>query len=309
MSFREKAYAKINLHLEILNKRDDGYHNIFGLFASISYFDLLKLEKIDVSKKKGDSRVEIEIRGGEFSQDIEKLPPSENLVTKAALQFLKKQGLSGRLGFSLEKNIPAGGGLGGGSSDAAAALRLLNRKIPGLKKAELGEIAAVIGSDVPYCLQGGIALCQGRGELIEQVQGGLNYFVVAANCGIHIDTGWAFKQLGRDINTGIEQSELNKKKNLMKKAAAEGSFGIIKDYLKNDFQEKVFEFHREVANIYENLMRMNAEYVTMTGSGSTVLGLFAERVAAEKAAEYLDKRIKFAIVSEILSDRAFRMDS
>jgi 4-diphosphocytidyl-2-C-methyl-D-erythritol kinase len=305
LSFREKAYAKINLHLEILNKRDDGYHNIFGLFASINFFDLLKLEQIDVSKKSGDSRIQVKLSGGAFSQDIENLPQSENLVVKAAGMFLEKQGLSGSLEFSLEKNIPAGGGLGGGSSDAAAALRLLNRRFPGLKNSDLEEIAGKLGSDIPYCLEGGIAICEERGELMEHVPGSLDYYIVAANCGIHIDTGWAYSELDRDVYKDIEQRELDIKKGLIRKAAAEGKIAIIKDYLKNDFQEKVFEIHRDVAKIYENLIRMDAEYATMTGSGSTVLGLFSERDAAEKAAEYLDRSVKFTVVSEIISDRAF----
>ncbi len=308
MNFREKAYAKINLHLEVLEKRDDGYHNIFGLFANIDFFDLLKLEQIEVSKGNGDSRVEVMLSGGAFSRDIENLPPSENLVAKAAKMFLEKQGLSGRLKFSLEKNIPTGGGLGGGSSDAAAALRILNRKIPGLETSDLEEIAGELGSDVPYCLQGGLAICEERGELIEQVPGRLDYYIVAANCGIHIDTGWAYRQLERENKRIIHQEEHERKKELIRKAATEGKIAIIKDHLKNDFQEKVFEFHRDVAIIYENMIRMKAEYATMTGSGSTVLGLFNDRATAEKAAEFLKKRVPFTIVSKIMSERAFSLD-
>jgi 4-diphosphocytidyl-2-C-methyl-D-erythritol kinase len=308
LSYKEKAYAKINLHLEVLNKRDDGFHNIFGLFASIDFFDLLKLEQVDVSKNKGESLIQLNISGGAFSQDIENLPPSENLVTKAALMFLEKQGLSGRLVFSLEKNIPAGGGLGGGSSDAAAALRLLNGKLPGLKKTDLEEIAAELGSDIPYCLQGGIAICEGRGDLMEFLPGSLEYYIVTANCGIHIDTGWAYSQLERDVNGIAEQRELGINRELVRKSIADGEIAIIKDYLQNDFQEKVFEFHRDVAIIYENMIKMNAEYATMTGSGSTVLGLFRDRGEAEKAAEFLNKSVKFTFVSKIINDRFLTLD-
>lgn len=309
MNFREKAYAKINLHLEVLNKRDDGYHNIFGLFASINFFDLLKLERIDISEKSGNSQVDVNLSGGAFSQDIENLPQSENLISKAAGLFLEKQGLTGILEFSLEKNIPAGGGLGGGSSDAAAALRLLHRNIPGLKNSDIEKIAVKLGSDVPYCLEGGITLCEKRGDVMEHLPGKLDYYVVAANCGIHVNTGWAYSELKRDYEGIIDQRELNLKKKHIRKAVAGGKIAIIKNYLKNDFQEKVFEFHRDAAIVYENMSRMNAEYTTMTGSGSTILGFFSDRVAAEKAAELLDRSVKFTIVSEIMRERVFSLDS
>ena len=131
----KKTYAKINLHLEILNRREDLHHNIFGVFALINFFDILKLEKFDIiDSDKNNIKVEIKNSGGIYSNLSKKIPNSENLITKATKLILNKSKKSGNIKFSLTKNIPAGAGLGGGSSNAAMALELVNEHITNLNK-------------------------------------------------------------------------------------------------------------------------------------------------------------------------------
>ena len=167
-----KAYAKINLHLEILNKREDGYHNILSIMAKTELFDLLKLEKINLYDKKAiETKVSIKNSGGIFKDEIDKIPENDNLITKAVLSYLDKINKSAEIEFSITKNIPTGAGLGGGSSDAASALKILNKNIMGLNDEELFDIGKKIGADVPYCLVNTPAICEGIGERTKTKRG------------------------------------------------------------------------------------------------------------------------------------------
>jgi 4-diphosphocytidyl-2-C-methyl-D-erythritol kinase len=152
----EFAYAKINLTLDVVSKRSDGFHDIESVMHSLSLCDELIFTVCESDK----TEISLEIKGNDS------LPTDKNnLVCRAALLYLDKIGESARIGVTLIKKIPSAAGLAGGSSDAAATLRAMNRLYDGrLSEDELLTLAASIGSDVPYCLVGGTALCEGRGE-------------------------------------------------------------------------------------------------------------------------------------------------
>ncbi len=161
-----RAHAKVNLHLEVLNRRDDGYHNIFSLMASVALHDLLKLEESSARELSGgiDIAVAVKNNGGIHGSVIDSIPAHENLIARAATLYYERAGMNGKAVFSIEKNIPAGAGLGGGSSDAAAALKLLNGRLGKFRDDELAEMGSKIGADIPYCLHGGFAIGRGIGE-------------------------------------------------------------------------------------------------------------------------------------------------
>lgn len=121
-----KSYAKINLHLEVLNRRSDNYHNLFSLMAELELYDLLKLEEYTLFQKPGEVIIEIINDGGESSSVLKEIPVEKNLITIAVKKYMNDVGMGGHFVFSLKKNIPAGAGLGGGSSNAASALKIVS---------------------------------------------------------------------------------------------------------------------------------------------------------------------------------------
>lgn len=283
-----KAYAKINLHLEVLNKRTDGYHNIFSLMASTEVSDLLKLEdlRIDDDSCRKPS-IEIVSSGGLFPEIIDSLPVENNLITKAVAAYFNHTGLSGRVSLSVEKNIPSGAGMGGGSSDAAAALKLINSQLKRLEAPVLMEIGAKLGADVPYCLTGGFCLCEETGSKISPLEGALPYFVLLVNCGIHVDTAWAYRSLNRSPETPASRDDIEFKKGLIREGLQKGDISPFRQVIKNDFEGPVFREHPFLKHLREEIYSFKADISFMTGSGSTMVGLFRDRDWAEKARDHL----------------------
>jgi len=300
LTYKARAYAKVNLHLEVLNKRSDSYHNIFSLNASLDLFDRLTFKRLNISNNKlKDIVIDIRPDGGEYADIIQSIATEDNLITKAVKTYLNRIGKSGEFLIHIEKNIPAGAGLGGGSSDAAAALRLLNnffiKSNEGLLETELLWLGASLGADIPYCLSGGFAICEGIGDIVNKVDGKLNYWILAANCGIIVNTGKAYNALKRDSKIIIGETELEKKKKLFKEGIKKGNIENFKDILKNDFEEPVFSEHNILKNLKNEIGEFKPEYVTMTGSGSTIIGIFKDKRNIEKALERLSKKAKVII--------------
>ncbi|MDR3237984.1 MAG: 4-(cytidine 5'-diphospho)-2-C-methyl-D-erythritol kinase [Spirochaetia bacterium] len=297
MPLEEKAYAKINLHLEVLNKRNDGFHNIFSLMAQVDLFDILKLESAGIDST-GASAVSVGIlnAGGRCSEIIRGIPAEENLITKAAVTFCKEAGISGNFVFSLEKNIPSGAGLAGGSSDAAAALRILNAKT-GLPKERLMKTASAVGADVPFLIDGGYAICEGKGDIIEKLTGRLGYTIVLANNSIHVDTGKAYRLLERSndfVKTGAKNETV---KEVIRKFVRAGKIDNAQDLLVNDFEPVVFKQHPVLADIKKRMLDMGADFALMSGSGSTIIGLFGDRERAAEASAGLRRDIEYVVTA------------
>lgn len=286
----EYAYSKINLHLEVLKKRDDGYHDIFSIMANTSLCDLLKLDKLTVDCSKPFDFKFVQVTGV-YADFFKSIPVPNNLITKAARLYCQKAEVSVQIELSLEKNIPAGGGLGGGSADAAAMLRLLNQELKFFSEEQLLEIAAQIGADVPFCIKGGLSLCEGVGEQLTSVDVKLPFYVLIANNGVHINTKEAYAGVcevikGRDYS----KEEILSKKTKFSEILTEGVLDDFNSFFYNDFEDSVFKKHNSVFKLKELVKQLGAEFVLMTGSGSTIIGLFNNKILADKAVDSLSNK-------------------
>ncbi len=292
-----QVYAKVNLFLRVLDRRSNGYHNILSLMAHINLADLLKLEYAEVNTDPRDLRVEIQSAGGTFADILESLEEKDNLITRAIEEAAFMSGCGGRFRFLLEKNIPAGAGLGGGSGDAAAALKLLG-PVMGLDETALHEIAAKIGADVH--LKQGFSLCEGIGEVIEPLEEGLQCSLLVVNDGIHVDTGKAYRMLKRDETHSLSDSETQYLKENLRNIIKKGDLSELQHIAVNDFESVVFKEYSDIALTKEKVAESGAEFAMMTGSGSTVIGLFNSRNKAEEAAEKLKKSIKHVFLTDFV---------
>jgi 4-diphosphocytidyl-2-C-methyl-D-erythritol kinase len=247
--------CKINLGLNILQKREDGFHDLETVFYPLPLKDMLEI-------------ISASAAGEELSYADSGLPvggAKENNLCCKAYQLLKKDfPLLPRIKLHLHKGIPTGAGLGGGSADAAFTLQLLNDLFQlNISTAQLLRYAVVLGSDSPFFIINKPCLAKGRGELLEEIALNLSvYSIILINPGVHINTAWAFSQVSpalpeKNISSIIHQS-----------------ISTWKEELKNDFEQPVFEKYPEIKNIKEELYNQGALYASMSGSGSTVYGIF-----------------------------------
>ena len=258
-----KAPAKINLFLEILGKRDDGYHEIETVMQEIDLVDNLQFEEIQ--------------EGVKLKCNDKNIPSDENnLVCKAANLILNECGIKKGVLISLEKNIPVGAGLGGGSSDAATTLKALNLlwKI-GLNDAELMHFAAKLGSDVPFFIKGKTSLCSGRGEKITpiEVKSEMNYLVIFPH--INISTATIYRNLKIDLTKKI--IDVSFFLNALKHHKAAG----ISKLLFNRLEEVIFTTYPDLLDVKKVLGHYDFCGLSVSGSGSAFFGLCKDRQQAE----------------------------
>lgn len=260
----EKAYAKLNLTLDVLGQRPDGYHDLQMIMHSVSLCD-------DVSVRiteQGPWRV----HGSDSAMPCD----DKNLAWKAAKAYFEGTNLTPGVEIFIEKRIPSGAGMAGGSSDAAAVLRALNRHFALYDDAQLAQRALQVGSDVPYCLVGGCMVAEGRGEILTEIFKLPDCFVVIAKPDVSISTPQLFR--------AIDSHEITKHPNLDAICAAL-AFGDLRETaneLFNVFEPLAQEQHPEIAEIL-HILRSYALGAIMTGTGSACFGLFAERERAEAA--------------------------
>lgn len=245
--------CKINLGLHILGKRDDGFHNLETVFYPVPFKDALELIP--------STNTGIEFTATGLAVDGN---AADNLCVKAYHLLKKDFPEIPTIKIHLHKAIPLGAGLGGGSADAAFMLKLLNEKFKlNLSTDQLINYALQLGSDCPFFIINKPCLATGRGEMLEEIAVDLSaYKIVLINPGIHINTGWAFSNItpaqpARSIKEIIQQP-----------------VNTWKDELKNDFESAVFTAHPAIKEIKEALYTQGAVYAAMSGSGSTVFGIF-----------------------------------
>jgi len=286
---RVPSFAKLNLDLRVGNKRADGYHELRTVFQTISLKDdlAIEFERARRTEILLDSSVEI----------------PDNLVVRAARAVLDHLRMAARVRFVLDKRIPMGAGLGGGSSNAAAVLMavpaLAGKPIP---VAELGLLASQLGSDVPYFLCGGTAVALGRGTELYPLPDlpALPALVVAS--GVHVSTAEAYRALNRGAGCEPESPALWNVTNALTsmdeshmlrefQAVVGGltAFRLAQLPLKNDFEQVVFQKHPELGQLVRKLRRLGAKPAQMTGSGSAVFGVFETRPAAMEASSSFGK--------------------
>lgn len=292
----EKANAKINLSLRVLSKRDDGYHNILSLMASLKLHDVLIFKDIELIPG-GDVDITMSA-SGEYSDVISDLPIEKNLITKAALKYFQHSSNGIRMSVEIEKNIPAGAGLGGGSSDAAAMLRVLNEKFAYYSEDELILLGAEVGADVPFCIFGGVCICSGIGEVIERVDVNLPQRVILVNDGVHVNTAEAYADIDENSDVDVEKFEIIHEKSQLISALTNEMLDENNICFINDFEKTVFKKYKSVAQMRENLSKVGSDLARMTGSGSTVFALFSDLERASSVYSKIKDRYSMVIHTE-----------
>lgn len=274
----EKAYAKINLFLEVTGKRADGYHTLDTVMQTVSLCDTLALEYDD---------------GGEgvtLSCDKKYVPTDGgNVAVRCADEFMRYTGRRGGVRIALEKHIPVAAGMGGGSADGAAVLRALNR-LAGtrLSEKELCAIGAKIGADVPFLVCGGCMRAGGIGEELRKVALKKRMYFALAIGSRGSQTPAAYRALDERAYTGVRSADE------LCRALEAGDVSAVPRELYNAFESVVCERLPEVGALRERILEEGAAGALMSGSGASVFGVFGDAAGAKAAVDALRKEGYFA---------------
>lgn len=280
-----KAPAKINLTLDTLYKRDDGYHEVEMIMTTVDLADRIGLET------RADGRIEI--------VSVDRFIPSDakNLAYQAAALLKKTYRVREGVSITIEKHIPVAAGLAGGSSDAAATLRGLNHVWDlNLSLDELAELGAQIGSDVPFCVYGGTALATGRGEKIEHLPSPAACWVILAKPVIGVSTAEIYGQLNLDTAYHPDTQA-------MIRAVKEKDFSRMIDNLGNTLEDVTLNLYPEVRELKDQMKRFGAEGVLMSGSGPTVFGIVQQESRAQRVVNALRGFCDEVYCVRLLGDR------
>ena len=273
-----KSHAKVNIGLQIRNQRPDGYHNIHTIFQELDFHDTIRLEKRDSNCQ--------------FSSNVDWLAKDDsNLCVMAWQKMVDVFGLGG-VSIELEKRIPAGGGLGGGSSNAATILKGL-RKLYELDVSddELETIGIDLGADVPFFIKGKTQIGDGIGEILKPIKTVINgcYLLVVPD--LHIDTKWAY---GEFKNILDRPNEIVNFLGFIRKEI------IPFELFENDFEAIVVPAYPEIGQIKNSLRAHGARFASLSGSGSTVFGVFDEDADAKSAESHFSSRYNTFITNPTL---------
>ncbi len=277
MSVQEYAYAKLNLSLDVTGKREDGYHDMLMVMQTVSAADSVTIEE------NGGTEVRA-------SSNFRYIPTDRrNLAVRAAEKYLEAVGEKSR-GFhiGIRKEIPVGAGMAGGSADAAAVLRGMNRLFGNrMTRKELETLAGEVGSDVPFCIAGGTALAQGRGEILEDLCPLPDCRIVVCKPGFSVSTPELFRKL--------DQTALRRHPDTagMVEALRNADLKGVGMRMFNVFEEIEDRRMRSEAEIRHVLLDFGALGAIMTGTGSAVFGVFQDPEAAKKCTAELRKEYRF----------------
>lgn len=267
---RLQAFAKINLGLDVLGKREDGYHEVRMIMQTIRMYDQL------------DMRKSVE-PGIHLTTNKKYIPGDENnLVWRAAKLMMDTCGIIEGVSIHLHKVIPVAAGMAGGSSDAAATLVGMNRLFHcGLSKEKLMELGVQIGADVPYCVLRGTALAEGIGEKLTVLPPMPDCWILIGKPGISVSTKYVYTTL--DLNTDTVHPDIDG----MKKALEDGNLYGITERMGNVLQDVTIPAYPEVERIKEQMKTLGAVNAMMSGSGPTVFGIFDNEEKAQEACQKL----------------------
>ncbi len=272
MEINEKAYAKINLFLDVTAKRKDGFHEICSVMHTVSLADTVSV-KVDKAEY---SCITLHMKNTDIPAD------ERNLAYLAAEAFLDKTGKSAALDITVEKYIPSAAGLGGGSSDAAAVLRALNMAFGNpLSVHELCALGATLGSDIPFCIVGGTRLCRGKGEQMSAYPIDDAYFVIVPPVAAKMETPRAYRMLDEAFDNYENENE----------ALHDALFSFFVEDpvlgMYNVFESVVLPASPETDEVRQELCRLGAKGAMMSGSGTAVFGVFETEEEANAAAREL----------------------
>jgi len=273
-----KAYAKVNLTLDVLRKRPDGYHDVEMIMQQISLFDEVTLRAIP--------------SGIQVSTGHNYVPDDEtNIGWKAAKRFFNETGIGGGVHIVIKKNIPVAAGLAGGSTDAAAVLRGLNVLFKaGLSLEQLMHIGKNIGADVPFCLKGGTCLSEGIGEKLTELPVSTDYWIILVKPPIGVSTREVYE------NLSLERVRRHPDTPLAIKALEEGNVYHLAQAMYNVLEEVTADKLKSIQEIKSRLMSYGAKRAMMSGSGPTVFGIFTRQDRAERALKNIKRHYQEAFI-------------
>ena len=268
-----KAYAKINIGLDVLRRREDGYHELKMIMQTVDICDELVFERTEEP-------------GIVIQTDRDELPvDGNNLIHKAADLLFREKGITEGVRITLIKRIPIAAGMAGGSSDAAATMWGLNELFGmGYSIEELQKLGVRLGADIPYCLVGGTMLSEGIGEILTPLPTPPDCFLVVAKPDINVSTGFVYGNLHADQLTYHPDIDG------MVEALHEGSLCGITDRLGNVLETVTIREYPVVEELKGLMRSMGAENALMSGSGPTVFGIYKERETAEAAARAVKEK-------------------
>lgn len=267
----EKAPAKINLLLDVIGKREDNYHNLRMVMTTIDLYDRISINKINENK--------IIINSNKYF-----LPNDErNLVYKATKLMKATFNINSGFNIFIEKNIPVAAGLAGGSSDAAATIRAINKIFKlNLSLSEMINLGLLIGSDVPFCLYNRTALVEGRGEIITPLPKVPKCWVILVKPHFGVSTKDVFSNV--DLNE-IHHPNIEK----MIESIKHPNYSLMCESLGNSLEQVTFKMYPEVREVKEKLLYLGVDNALMSGSGPTVFGLVLKERKAKKIINSIDK--------------------
>lgn len=269
-----EAHAKVNLILDITKKRPDGYHDIRSVMQTISLHDDIELEILPCKEAFDSRKINAFCENAAQFSDVKW--DESNLVCKAAKLILDDAGVApekaGIINIKVTKNIPSGAGLGGGSSDAAAVLNVINDMLElGYSKEALCSLGAKLGADVPFCVLGGTALCEGIGDILTILPDAPAMDYVIEKPDVSLSTKLMYEQVD-----GYLDSEIHPDTDCMVEAIVTGKKDFYK-YIGNFMEKAALTFCPEIADIKKHFLESGAVAAFMTGSGSAVVGLFERK--------------------------------
>ncbi|WP_251861587.1 4-(cytidine 5'-diphospho)-2-C-methyl-D-erythritol kinase [Clostridium sp. Marseille-Q2269] len=277
-----KAHAKINLSLDVIGKRDDGYHLLKMLMQTIDLYDLIEIKKI----KKG---IIIEC-------DREYIPKnSRNLAYKAAELFLNKYNINSGVKINIIKNIPVAAGLAGGSTDAATVLKIMRDIFkPNINNEQLKEISLNIGADVPFCVEGGTALCEGIGEKITTIKPFKDKILVLVKPNFGVSTKDVYS------NLRIEKIYTHPHTKKLIQAIEDNDLNFVAKNMKNVLENVTLRKYKTLSSIKTNFMELGALGTMMSGSGPSVFGLFDDMLKAQTCYDNLKEKYKEVFITRTI---------
>lgn len=269
-----QAYAKINLGLDVLRKREDGYHEVKMIMQNISLADTL------VIGKSVEAGIRLQSNDGTENPDV---PMDQSNLVYKAIQMIKDEfGITDGIEATLTKRIPVAAGMAGGSTDAAAALKGMNQLFSlGLSTQELCDRGVKLGADIPYCIQGGTALSEGIGEVLTTLPKMPACWILIAKPPINVSTAFVYGNL--KANELTEHPDID---GMIQAIEAQDLAGIAQR-LGNVLETVTVPAYPVIAEIKQVMLVAGAMQSLMSGSGPTVFGIFAEEQKAQEAAEMI----------------------
>ncbi|MDQ0148837.1 4-(cytidine 5'-diphospho)-2-C-methyl-D-erythritol kinase [Eubacterium multiforme] len=277
-----KAYAKVNIALDIVGKREDGYHLLRMIMQAIDLYDEITIEKIS--------------KGIKINCNKPYVPTDErNLAYKAAKLFMDKFNIKSGVSITIKKNIPVSAGLAGGSTDCAAVLKLMNKIFKtNLSDEELMELGVKLGADVPYCIVSGTAICEGIGEKITKIKPFKDKILVLVKPPFGVSTKAVYQEF--DLTKVVFHPNVDE----LTKNIKNDNLEYVAKNMKNLLENVTLSKYKEIISIKQSMIECGAMGSMMSGSGPTVFAFFDDMVKAQKCYDTMKKRYKDVFITRTI---------